>query len=45
MDNIRREGKTGMIKRHTYPITGRKVIRLTDLGEHCHHPFFYTQLV
>ncbi len=32
-----------MIKRQTDPITGRRVTRLTDLCEHCHHPYFYNR--
>ncbi len=29
--------------RYTDPETGREVRRLTDLGEHCHHPYFYNR--
>lgn len=25
------------------PTTGRRVTRLTDLAEHCHHPYFYNR--
>ena len=32
-----------MIEHHTDPKTGRDVTRLTDLGEHCHHPYFYNR--
>ena len=32
-----------MVERHADPRTGREVARLTALGEHCHHPYFYNR--
>lgn len=31
------------MNQHTDPLTGCTVSRVTDLGEHCHHPYFYNR--